>query len=166
MLGGLIGSLTSCGYALVGASPRTSPSRIVLAVVPFVNQTREPELESHITAALRRVLIQSQVFDLIPEARAPRRLQGIIRRLRVVPLSFDAGDNVLQYRIEADIFIRLVDGTSQVAMLEREISAWAEYLVSGTGTIRENVVAKEAALLRLAQQFASKCAALLTVALL
>jgi hypothetical protein len=116
------------------------------------------------TAALRHALIQSRGFDLTSAATALRRLQGVVRRFRIVPLSFDEDDNALQYRIEADILIRLVEGTSQATMLEQELSAWAEYLVSST--VQENVVAKEAALLRLARQFASQCTALLTVTLL
>jgi hypothetical protein len=51
-------------------------------------------------------------------------------------------------------------------MLEREISTWAEYLVSRAGGVRENVVAREAALFRLAQRFADVCTALLLVTLL
>jgi hypothetical protein len=166
ILGGVIGSLAGCGYTLVGASPHTSAWRVVLAVVPFTNQTYEPELEGYMTAALRRALVQSQAFDLASEAKTLRRLQGTVRRFRVIPVSFDANDNVLQYRIEAGVLIRLVEGESQGTTLEQEISAWAEYLISETNAVRENVVAKQAALFRLAQQFASKCTALLTVALL
>jgi hypothetical protein len=50
--------------------------------------------------------------------------------------------------------------------LEQEISTWAEYLVSNTGVVRENIVAKEAALFRLAQRFADTLTALLTVRML
>jgi hypothetical protein len=163
-LGGLLGSLAGCGYALIGSSSGTPAAHIALAVVPFTNQTREPDLESRMTAALRRALVRSVGFDLASAATAPRQLQGVVRRFRIVPLSFDENDNALQYRIEADIFIRLVETTSQATTLEQEISTWAEYLVSNT--VQENVVAKEAALFRLAQKFASQCTALLTVTLL
>ena len=97
-----------------------------------------------------------------------RRLQGAIRRFRSSPLSFDQNDNVLQYRIEADFHIRLVEVSTQRPTLEQDITAWAEYLVSivTTDRVREDVVAREAALARLAQQFADKCLALLAVALL
>ncbi|MGQ4806835.1 hypothetical protein NKDENANG_00170 [Candidatus Entotheonellaceae bacterium PAL068K] len=166
LFGGLLTSLFGCGYTLVGAASSTSSWRLTLAVEPLINQTREPELESHMTAALRRALLQSQAFDLAAMGTAPRRLQGTVRRFYTLPVSFDANDNVLQYRLEATAVIRVLKEVSQETTLEQNISAWADYLVSDTGTVRETVVAKEAAILRLAQQFADKCTALLQVALL
>ena len=166
VLGGLLGSVTGCGYTVVGATPQGTVRRVFLTVVPFRNETREPELESHVTTAVRRAILHSQTLDLAAEGTTPRRLHGIVRRFRTIPVAFDANDNVLLYRIEADILIRLTEKPSQATMLEREFSAWAEYLVSDTGTVRENVVAREAALVRLAQQFANTCTAFLVVTLL
>lgn len=168
-LGVLMGTLASCGYTLVGAPPDTPGHRLPLAIVPFTNQTREPDLERLTTAALRQTILQSQIFSSAADGISARRLQGAIRRFRSYPLSFDQNDNVLQYRIEADFHIRLVEASTQRPTLEQDISAWAEYLVSmatTTDRVREDVVAREAALARLAQQFADKCLALLAIALL
>jgi hypothetical protein len=160
------GSLAGCGYTLVGAAPGGQGQRLSVAVVPFTNQTREPDVERHTTAALRHALLHNQTFVLTSEASAGRRILGTIRRFRTRPLSFDTNDNVLEYRLEADIQVRLVETTAQRPLFEQEISAWAEYLVSATGDVREAVVAREAALVRLAEQFASKYVALLTMTLL
>ena len=167
-LGMLVGTLASCGYTLVGAPPDTPGKRLLLALVPFTNQTREPDLARLTTAALRHAILQSQIFSSASEGAAARHLQGAIRRFRTLPLSFDQHDNVLQYRIEADFHIRLVEASTQRPTLEQDISAWADYLVSmgTTDRVRQDVVAREAALARLAQQFADKCLALLAVALL
>jgi len=171
-LGMLVGMLASCGYTLVGAPPDTPGHQLPLAIVPFTNQTREPDLERLMTAALRQSILQSQIFSSASDGPSVRRLQGAIRRLRSIPLSFDQNDSVLQYRIEADFHIRLVEASTQRPALEQDITAWAEYLVSATGTVltpgavREDVVARQAALARLAQQFADKCLALLAIALL
>ena len=173
-LGVLVGTLASCGYTLVSAPPDTPGHRLPLAVVPFTNQTREPDLERLTTAALRQSILQSQIFSSASDGPSVRRLQGAIRRLSSIPLSFDQNDSVLQYRIEADFHIRLVEASTQRPTLEQDITAWAEYLVSASttgtvltpGAVREDVVAREAALARLAQQFADKCLALLAIALL
>lgn len=165
VLGMLIECLAGCGYTLVGARPDATGQRIALTVLPFINQTREPGLESHMTAALRHAIIQSRTFVLTSESSL-RRLQGTVRRFRSLSLSFDERDNVLQYRLEADVLVRLVEGASSAPAWEQEISAWAEYLVSSTGEVRQNVVAKEAAIFRLAQQFADQCATLLVMTLL
>lgn len=167
-LGMLVGTLASCGYTLVGAPPDTPGQRLPLAIVPFTNQTREPDLERLTTAALRQTILQSQFFSSASDGASVRRLQGAIRRFRSYPLSFDQHDNVLQYRIEADFHIRLVEGSTQRPTLEQDITAWAEYLVSVAtiDRVREDVVARQAALARLAQQFADKCLALLAITLL
>lgn len=167
-LGLLVGTLASCGYTLVGAPPDTPGHRLPLAVVPFTNQTREPDLERLTTAVLRQTILQSQFFSSVSDGASVRRLQGAIRRFRSSPLSFDQNDNVLQYRIEADFHIRLVDVSTQRPTLEQDITARAEYLVSiaTTDRVREDVVARQAALARLAQQFADQCLALLAIALL
>lgn len=165
-MGVLLVSLTSCGYRLVGTRTEGTVRRLALAVPPLINQSREPGLSRHMTAALRRAISQSYVLSLVAEETAPRRLQSIVRRFRVFAISFDAGDSVVQYRIETDTQVRLVESTSDVPLLNQDISAWAEYLVSTTGVVRENVIARDAALFRLAQQFADKCTTLLEVTLL
>jgi len=161
----VVASSAGCGYTLVGTG-LGSQHRITLAVAPFTNQTREPGVESQVTAALRQAILQHHAFTLTSEEASARRLSGTVRRFRFYPVSFDENDNALQYRLEADILIRLTEGSIQSARFEREISAWAEYLVSRAGGVRENVVAREAALFRLAQHFASSCTALLLVTLL
>jgi len=109
------------------------------------------------------------MFSSATDGTSARRLQGAIRRLRIAALAFDQNDQVLQYRIEADFHIRLVEASTQRPALEQDITAWAEYLVSMATTadrVREDVTARQAALARLAQQFADKCLALLAIALL
>jgi hypothetical protein len=168
---GLIVNLFACGYTLVGTTPEGSPRRITLAVSTFTNQTREPGVESQITAALRHAILQHPIFSLtVPEAAVPR-VQGTVRRFRFSAVSYDRNDAALQYRLEADILVRVTTSAAALPVLEREITTWAEYLVAptdqvGEGAVRENVIAREAALLQLAQRFADMCTALLLVTLL
>jgi hypothetical protein len=167
-LGMLVRALAGCGYTLVGVSPDVPSNRLPLTILPFTNQTREPDLERLTTAALRQAIVQSQFFSFAAEETSARRLQGAIRRFRSFPLALDAQDNVVQYRIEIDMHIRLLEAATQRPILEQELSTSAVYLVSRATTdkVREDVVAREAALTRLAQQFADKCLALLAIALL
>jgi len=125
-------------------------------------------LERLTTAALRQTIVQSQFFPSVSDGALGHRLQGTIRRFRSYPLAFDHNDNVLQYRLEADFHIRLVAVSTQRPTFEQDITAWAEYLVATATTdrVREDVVARQAALVRLAQQFADKCLVLLAIALL
>jgi lipopolysaccharide assembly LptE-like protein len=164
----LLGTLAGCGYTLVGAPSGTPGHRLPLNIVPFVNQTREPDLERLTTAALRHAIVQSQMFVFTSADASVTRLQGAIRRFSSFPLALDAQDNAVQYRIDAAIYIRLIEAETQRPLLEQEIASSAVYLVSRSTTdrVREDVAAREAALARLAQQFADKCLALLAVTLL
>ena len=167
-LGMLLGSLLGCGYTLVSAPSDAPGKRLPLNILPFTNQTREPDLERLTTAALRHAIVQSQMFVFTADEASVTRLQGAIRRFSSYPLALDAQDNVVQYRIDTAIYIRLIEASTQRPLLEQEIASSAVYLVSRSTTdkVREDVAAREAALARLAQQFADKCLALLAITLL
>jgi len=168
ILGMLVGALVGCGYTLVGAPSGTQSKRLPLNILPFTNQTREPDLERLTTAALRHAIVQSQMFVFTADGASVTRLQGAIRRFSSYPLALDAQDTVVQYRIDVAIYIRLIEASTQQPLLEQELSSSAVYLVSRSTTdkVREDVAAREAALARLAQQFADKCLALLAITLL
>ena len=167
-LGMLIGSLVGCGYTLVGAPSDAPGKRLPLNILAFTNQTHEPDLERLTTAALRHAIVQSQMFVFTADGTSATRLQGAVRRFSSYPLALDSQDNVVEYRIDAAIYIHLIEAATQRPLLEQEISSSAVYLVSRSTTdrVREDVAAREAALARLAQQFADKCLALLAITLL
>jgi hypothetical protein len=133
-----------------------------------MNQTREPDLDRLTTAALRQALAHSPLFTYATDYTTARHVQGIIRRFRSFPLALDANDNVVQYRLEVDISIRLREAMTGQPVLEQDLSTAAVYLVSRATTdkVREDVAAREAAIARLAQQFAAQCLALLATTLL
>lgn len=154
-----------CGYTLVGSpSSGLEKGTTAVAVEPFANDTREPEIEHHATAALRRALMQGRGFVLTSAAAASTRVQGRVRRFRATALSYGPNDTVLEYRLEADIHVRVLRG--EATLLRQDIPARAEYLVSRSGDVREQAVARDAALALLARHFAERCTAWLTIALL
>lgn len=157
-------TMWGCGYTLVGSSSARLGQRVV--VEPFANDTREPEVEHVATAALRQALMQGRGFVLTSAATASTRLQGRVRRFHTSALSYGPNDNALVYRLEADIRVLVLNGEATQPLMQHDIPAWAEYLASRTGDVRETAVAREAALARLARQFADRCAAWLTIALL
>lgn len=157
-------TLTGCGYTVVGTSSDTATTRLALAVPPVTNHSREPGMERYVTSALRQALVRHQAFTLVAASIASHRLQGVVQRVQIDPVAFDARDNAVQYRIEARMRIRLAPRSTERPLIKQEIAAWAEYLVVTTsGAVRENVVAREAALHRLAQDLAEKCVALLEI---
>ena len=156
-----------CGYTLIGSPSGGLDKRVAaVAVEPFTNGTREPQIEHYATAALRQALMEGRGFGLTSAAAAQTRLQGRVRRFRATALSYGPNDRVLEYRLEADIRVSVLSGEEPQPLLQHDIPARAEYLVSRSGDVREEAVAREAALALLARQFADRCAAWLTIALL
>ena len=164
----LIGfSVSGCGYTLLGSqSARLHSRTATVAVVPFTNETREPVVEHFMTAALRQALLQRRGFALKSAANAAMRVRGSVRDFRSTALSYNPNDNVLAYRLQADVHVVVLDGQETQPLLRQDIKAQAEYLVSRSGDVRETAVAREAALNLLARQFAERCSAWLTIALL
>ena len=156
-----------CGYTLIGSpSARLDERAVAIAVEPFANDPREPELEHHATAALRRALMQGHGFALTPATAASTRVQGRVRRFRATALAYDPNDNARVYRLEADVRVSVLRPGDAQPLLQHDVPARAEYRTSRRGDTREESVAREAALALLAQRFAERCAAWLTIALL
>ena len=86
-------------------------------------------MERITTAALRHAIVQSQMFVFTAADTSVTRLQGAIRRFSSYPLALDAQDNVVEYRIDAAIYIRLIEAETQRPLLEQEIASSAN--VSG-----------------------------------
>ncbi|ETX00382.1 MAG: hypothetical protein ETSY1_11435 [Candidatus Entotheonella factor] len=159
--------LAGCGYTLVGAPSATGDQPLVTLAVPAViNLTREPDLERRMTSALRRAVVQAPALKLASQEQASHTLQGIANRFLAAATSFDASDRVVQFRVESRTRIRLTDRRSDQTLLEQDINAWTEYLVSPSGSVRENAAARAAALARVSRQFAEKCRALVEITLM
>ena len=161
-------AVAGCGYTLVGSqSSRSAGGTAAVAVVPFSNETREPVVEHFMTAALREALLQRTGFVL--DVRRQRRPAGAGQRdglsqhgAVVRPERQRAG--LPACRRTCAWWCSTTGRRSRC--LRQDIQAQAEYLVSRAGDVRETAVAREAALGLLARQFAERCAAWLTVALL
>ena len=156
-----------CGYTLIGSKSSAFNGRTAtVAVIPFTNETREPVVEHFMTAALREALMQGKGFVLKSAAGAQLQVRGSVRDFRTTALSYDPNDNVLAYRLQADVHVVVLNRQETQPLLRQDIEARAEYLVSRSGDVRETAVARETALNLLARQFADRCSAWLTIALL
>jgi hypothetical protein len=159
--------LVGCGYTLVGAPPATGEKTTITLAIPAVaNLTSEPDLERRMTSALRHAVVQAPTLELESEQQAMYTLQGIASQFLAFATSLDASDRVVQFRIESRMRIRLTDRQSAQPLLEQEIDAWTEYLVSPVGSVRENAAARAAALARVSRQLADKCRALIEITLM
>jgi hypothetical protein len=166
VIGTLWVQLMGCGYTTVGNAMSQTGKSVTLTIPAVLNRTREPGLESRLTGALRQTIVQHQRLRLADASEATYALQSMALRFRLFAIALDSRDRVVQYRIEVDTRVRLVQPHAERPVLDQEITAWAEYLLSPTGSVRENVVARTTAMMQLAQRFAVKTATLLEIVLL
>lgn len=118
------------------------------------------------TAALRQALLQQRGFTLKSAGGAELLVRGSVRDFRSTAQSYDANDNALVYRLQAEVRVVVLDRQESEPLLHQDVGAEAEYLVSRSGDVRETAVARDAALNLLARRFAERCSAWLTIALL
>ncbi len=155
--------LPGCGYTVVKAAPTAHRVASTVALVPFTNQTYEPEVERHIQAAMQQMLQHNQSITVASPAAAQWHLTAHVQQLQTLPVAFDHNDNVLKYRLEVSLLLRLTAVAERQTRLRQEVTAATDYLVLPGRGVREEIVARETAFLRLAQQVAEQCADLLAI---
>lgn len=83
--------LAGCGYHLAGHGGAIPASARVIAVLPFANHTREPQLSQAISAAVAQQLIRrthDQVQAALPGSDVA--VHGDLRSVEINPVTFDA----------------------------------------------------------------------------
>lgn len=95
---------SGCGYQLVGQREVVPGGITSLAVGQFENHSREYDLDEKLTLALEREFYRRGVVRLEEERGAGEaELKGVIRSFSTRPVTFDAGDEALQYEIELTV---------------------------------------------------------------
>lgn len=85
------GGTAGCGYHLAGRGGAIPASARVIAVLPFANHTRQPQLSQAISAAVAQQLIR-RTHDQVQATLAGSdvALHGDLRSVEVNPVTFDA----------------------------------------------------------------------------
>ncbi|MBI4715361.1 MAG: hypothetical protein HY760_05425 [Nitrospirae bacterium] len=134
---------TACGYQFAGIPEDTpfsrpaletgqTPSRAgqTLAIPFFINDTGEPLIEEEITPVVLREFIRDGRLRLTGTGEAAMILYVRITSYRQTPLSFDADQNVREYRATITMKGRLEDRRDGNVLWDGEVSASAEYPVT------------------------------------
>jgi TolB-like protein len=88
----LAATATSCGYRLAGANANPAiPSTLkVVAVVPFENQTKRPEIEQRVTEEVARELSKRGGYDVVTDRdAADALLEGAVIGFDTSPVQFN-----------------------------------------------------------------------------
>lgn len=88
---GLTLAAAGCGYHLAGHGGAIPASARVIAVLPFANHTRQPQLSQAISAAVAQQLLRRTHDQVQPTlAGSDVAVHGDLRSVEINPVTFDA----------------------------------------------------------------------------
>ncbi len=121
--------LPSCGYHMAGTGSHLTAGMKSIFIPVFENRTMEPIVEEELTPAVIREFLQDGRIEVVDRSRADMVFEGSVVSYKETPISFDASQNVLEYRIMVTTHLILLKNNS-LSLWEKDITSTAEYAVS------------------------------------
>lgn len=123
--------LAGCLYSLSGGGGLPRHIKTV-AVIPFENETANPEVPGELHLELRKALADRLGLREAPESRANAIVTGIVRRYEPdVPVGFSADPSratTARRRVQLVVDVKIVDQTTGRILFERAgLQAEGEY---------------------------------------
>lgn len=147
--------LSSCGYHMAGTGSYLTAGMKSIFIPVFENKTMEPIVEEELTPAVIREFIKDGRIEVVDRSRADMVLKGSIVSYKETPISFDASQNVLEYRVTVTTHLVLLKDNSK-SLWERDITSTAEYAVSSD--VMTTRVSKLSALREIARNLSEEAA--------
>jgi outer membrane lipopolysaccharide assembly protein LptE/RlpB len=127
----LCSATLGCGYHIMGKGGEFPEGITSLAIIPLENKTKEPNLTSIFTSALRREFIFRREVEVVAEAKAEAALQGSITSVSIVSTAYDEHGRAIEYDITITLDLRLVRrGNNAVLWKGDKIAATWHYKAS------------------------------------
>jgi outer membrane lipopolysaccharide assembly protein LptE/RlpB len=104
----LFSATLGCGYHIMGKGGEFPQGITSVAIIPLENKTKEPNLTSIFTSALRREFIFRRDVEVVPEEKAEASLQGSINSVSIVSTAYDSQGRATEYDITITLDSRLV----------------------------------------------------------
>ncbi|MBI5190269.1 MAG: LptE family protein [Nitrospirae bacterium] len=148
-------TLSGCGYTLsrTGSASGPSKGRHKACVPMFVNDTFEPLIEEELTAALSDELMTDGRWVLTARGDADLLVTGRVTGFELVPLSYDAKERILEYRLRIRSDVKVTDvKTDKVLWKDSGVETFADYRV--TDDITKSKIRKGEAVRKAAKGFA------------
>jgi len=149
--------LPSCGYTLAKTGSQAGPAdgAYRVSVPMFVNDTFEPLIERELTSALKDEIEQDGRWVLTDAANADLAVSGRVTQFDLQPLSYDAQERILEYRVRIKSDVKLTDiKTGKVIWKDPSIETFADYRV--TEDITKSKIRKSEAVKKASKYFAEE----------
>ena len=147
--------LPACGYTLSRTSTPTGiyggANKVVVPM--FINDTFEPLVEKELTAALTNKLAIDGRWILTDRKNADLVVTGRVTQFELVPLSYDAKERILEYRVRIKTEVKVTDiKTDKVLWKDPGIETFSEYRV--TEDVTKSKISRQEAIKKASRDFA------------
>lgn len=116
----LTGLAAGCGYS---THSTLDPQYQTIAVEPFQNQSREFDLQSPLTNAVRRKFLTDGRLRVVDPSQADLILSGVITGYQLKGLTYDKNDEVTQFLCAIVAAVRLMDAKSGKIVWQEPVMA-------------------------------------------
>ncbi|HEY4619557.1 MAG TPA: LptE family protein [Nitrospirota bacterium] len=119
--------LSSCGYHMAGTGSHLTAGMKSIFIPVFENKTMEPIIEEELTTAVIREFLKDGRIEVADISRADMVLKVSVVSYKETPVSFDAEQNALEYRVAVTTHLTLLNTNK---LWEHDVTSTAEYTVS------------------------------------
>ncbi|HLC39994.1 MAG TPA: LptE family protein [Methylomirabilota bacterium] len=138
--------VAGCGYSVRGSLP---PHIRTIAIPVFVNRTQEPGVENLITQGVVEAFVNNGQLKVTEPSSADAILEGEVVGYHVSSISFNAAQNITEYRLQITLNLQFRDVKANRASWRREgMQEKADFKVPGqqvTTISREDRALRQAA---------------------
>ncbi len=131
--------LQNCIYSFKGNLP---PHLNSIAIPLFENQTAEYRVNETITDLLVQQFMEEAVLEVQDEETADSILEGVVTRIEDTPYTYDASEQVEEYRVDITLKLEWYDTVKEEVRLEQSISGWGTYSAQQATTARQDGIAE------------------------
>lgn len=126
---------SGCGYRLAGRNQLLPPTVRIIAIPPFENQTRRPEIEQRITEHVTQTFIQRGGYRTSADEKgADALLKGEVTGYDVTPVSVGSSGRATRYEVVITASVELSKvPEGQVLFRSSNFVFKKQYDVSGPG---------------------------------
>ncbi|MDI6775041.1 MAG: LptE family protein [Verrucomicrobiota bacterium] len=146
----LLAGCTALGYRLGSALPRDIRA---VSVAPFVNRTREPQLEAETTRAMLQEIQKDGNLRVVAPEQADAILEVTLTEFEQAPIRYDRRDVTMgrEFRMKATARVVFRRKTQEEKLVDRPVIGEARFEATG-----DLSTPKREALPRLAQDLAHR----------
>jgi outer membrane lipopolysaccharide assembly protein LptE/RlpB len=151
----LFSTALGCGYHIMGKGGEFPEGITSLAIIPLENKTKEPNLTSIFTSALRREFIFRREVEIVAQEKAEASVQGSIGSINIGSTAYDSTGRATEYDITITMDVRLIRrGTNVILWKGDNIAGTWHYKASFDVMVNE--ANKNAAIQKIASDLAEK----------